>query len=734
MDRELDQTLILPMDSPLATLERVGGKAASLARLAAAGLPVPPGFHVTTHAYLRFVSENHLEDSILAAAAQVSAELPATLEAAAAQIRSMIAWGTMPEDIALAIVRGYQGLGADDPPVAVRSSATAEDLPETSFAGQQDTYLNLRGGDQVLEAVQRCWESLWTARALGYRARLGIAPGDVALAVVVQQLVPADAAGVLFTANPLSGERGKVMINAAWGLGEALVGGYVTPDTLVVDKKTGAVHSQEISDKEVMTVRLDQGTGNAPVPAEKRNLPVLSPGQAGELTHTCARIEELYGVPLDVEWALSGGQFFILQARPITALPEPPARLDWPLPRPKGRYARSSVIELLPDPLSPLFATLGVPAWNDAYRELALHVGLARAMPTNFLVTINDYAYYDASQFGAWQMLAALPRLIPTAFRWLGRASARWADEARPRYAAAIGAWAGRDLSTAPATQLVGGAQEIVQAAADHYLTIQSGILPVAYMSETLFTSFYTRIIKRRDDPPALDFMLGFDSAGILAEKSLYDLANWTRTQPDLTGYLPPPRARRSPRRTSPRPLPLPTKTPGASSEPGLTIISNASATPSMTLISPSPSPPRSLRHCSKRSSTSSPRRRAARSSARQIRPRLAVWRSKSWPRGSSGCGCAGSRACCGGRSAMRRYARMRSPMWGWAGRSCAACCTRSVGGSPQPMRSPTATTCSGSSSTRSYSQRVPSMQTIPSRIIANGSQSAARSGSGTDR
>jgi len=530
--------LILGLDSPDATLELVGGKGASLARLAAAGLPVPAGFHVTTLAYHRFVSENHLAESILPAAAQVRADDPATLDGASAQIRSLIEQGTIPDDIAGPIRRSYGELGAADPPVAVRSSATAEDLPGLSFAGQQDTYLNVHGGERVLEAVKRCWASLWTARALGYRARAGILPEDVAIAVVVQQLVAADVAGVLFTANPVTGARDLVMISAAWGLGEAIVGGHVTPDTFVVDKQTSAIRSQDIAEKSVMTVRLPEGTRDLPVPSDKRKEAALLPAQAAELARIGARIEELYGLPMDIEWALQDGRPFILQARPITALPEPRATLDWPLPCPKGRYARSSVIELLPDPLSPLFATLAVPAWNAAYRELAGALGLRRMMPERFLVTINDYAYYDTGSFGAWQMMLALPRVMWRGLGWIRRAQARWADEARPRYAAVIGDWAARDLGTTPATRLLEGAREILQAAAGHYLTIQSGILPAATMSEMVFNGFYQRIIKREGEPPALDFLLGFDSAPIRAEKSLYDLATWARTREEVAGYL----------------------------------------------------------------------------------------------------------------------------------------------------------------------------------------------------
>jgi pyruvate,water dikinase len=287
-----------------------------------------------------------------------------------------------------------------------------------------------------------------------------------------------------------------------------------------------------------MTVRLAEGTRDEAVPAEKRQQPALQPQQAAELARLGARIEELYGRPMDIEWALHDGRIFLVQARPITALPEPRAALDWTLPQPKGRYVRSSVIELLPDPLSPLFATLALPLWSAAMRGLMQSVGLARALSDPILVTINDYAYYDFSRFGAWPVVLALPRLIPRAIDWMRRAQARWADEARPRYGAVVDAWAARDLGTAPTVQLLEGARAITQAAADHYLTIQSSILPVAYTSEMIFAGFYHRLIKRKDDPPALTFLLGFDSAPILAEKSLYDLATWARDHGELAGYL----------------------------------------------------------------------------------------------------------------------------------------------------------------------------------------------------
>jgi phosphoenolpyruvate synthase/pyruvate phosphate dikinase len=209
------KSYILPLSDPQATLETVGGKGMSLAKLANAGLPVPDGFHITTQAYNQFVHENNLQDGIHDALQQADTSHPTTLEKVSAAIRRLFDEASIPGELANAIVSAYAALPGSNPAVAVRSSATAEDLPEASFAGQQDTFLNISGADRVLEAVKKCWSSLWTARAIVYRARQNIPPESVALAVVVQLLVNAEAAGILFTANPLNGKRDQAIINAA---------------------------------------------------------------------------------------------------------------------------------------------------------------------------------------------------------------------------------------------------------------------------------------------------------------------------------------------------------------------------------------------------------------------------------------------------------------------------------------------------------------------------------------
>src|SRR5262245_19826386 len=224
-----------------------GGKGANLGELLRAGLPVPPGFVVATDAYHLFVSANSLQPEIERLARDAPPGDMAALEGAARAVAALFDGGAMPALITAAVREAYARLR--EPPVAVRSSATAEDLPGASFAGQMETYLNVRGAEAVLAAVRRCWASLWTARALSYRANQGIPPDAVSLAVLVQELLEADAAGVLFTADPVNGRRDRMVIDAVWGLGEALVGGQVTPDHWVADARTGTVLEARVARK-----------------------------------------------------------------------------------------------------------------------------------------------------------------------------------------------------------------------------------------------------------------------------------------------------------------------------------------------------------------------------------------------------------------------------------------------------------------------------------------------------
>jgi len=302
-------------------LAEVGGKGINLCKLSLARFPVPPGFVVTTAAYAGFVRENRLGGRIAQLAASIDQGDAAAIDAGSAQIRALFNEHPMPPALAEEILRAYRLLqDAGGQRVAVRSSATAEDLPEASFAGQQDTYLNVRGEEALLRAVQSCWGSLWTARAVAYRAKQKTAAEGLAMAVVVQQMVLADAAGILFTANPVSGARDEIVINAAWGLGEAVVGGEVTPDHIVVEKAGGKIKEMTVSEKAAMTAVTESGTQAVALDDDRRRARVLGDDEVARLAEIGRQIELYYGAPQDIEWAVAAGQFAVLQARPIRGL------------------------------------------------------------------------------------------------------------------------------------------------------------------------------------------------------------------------------------------------------------------------------------------------------------------------------------------------------------------------------------------------------------------------------
>jgi pyruvate,water dikinase len=319
--------LILPFDAiDREAVSVAGGKAANLGELVRAGFPVPPGFCVTTAAYEVVADGAGLEPS-LAALATADAGDTGRLAELAGEARRRLTEADVPEVLGRAISEAYEKLGAGVP-VAVRSSATAEDLPGASFAGQQDTYLNVVGVGAVLEAVRRCWASLWTDRAVSYRATNGIDPRGVRLAVVVQRMVEVSVAGVLFTANPVTGKRHQAVIDASSGLGEAVVSGAVNPDHFVANTATGEIVERRLGDKRVAIVaRTGGGTERVELATDEEEAS-LSDAQILVLAELGGRVEEHYGAPQDTEWAIDGdGGVWLLQARPITTLYPLPAEI-----------------------------------------------------------------------------------------------------------------------------------------------------------------------------------------------------------------------------------------------------------------------------------------------------------------------------------------------------------------------------------------------------------------------
>jgi len=318
---------IIPFTSPKATLETAGGKGANLVRLTRAGFDVPRGFIISTAAYREFVNTNGLDGGIRESIQGLKPEDADALENASQKIRTAFSGGKMPAEIAKAIQAAYAE--HDQQPVAVRSSATAEDLLDLSFAGQQDTYLNVIGDEQLVKAVVDCWSSLWTARAIGYRIRNQIPHEDASLAIVVQEMVQSDVSGVLFTANPLTGALDESVIDATFGLGEALVSGQVEPDHFVVshlpqgglfgDDKGWGVREKLLGSKSIST-RSKAGGGVESIAEKSESKQTLIDDQIKQLAETGQHIQKEYDAPQDIEWAFADGTLYILQSRSITSL------------------------------------------------------------------------------------------------------------------------------------------------------------------------------------------------------------------------------------------------------------------------------------------------------------------------------------------------------------------------------------------------------------------------------
>jgi pyruvate,water dikinase len=305
----------------------VGGKNASLGELIRADIPVPPGFSVTTEAYFEFISGG-LKDRIQEILSRIDLQDVASLEKASKTIRQLMAEAPMPKRIEEEIGSNYQALAqvfdAPNLPVAVRSSATAEDLPGASFAGQQDTFLWVQGRDEVLEKIKLCISSLFTPRAISYRMKMGFTHEKVLISVGVQKIVDARAAGVMFTINPINGDPSKVVIEGNWGLGETVVSGLCNPDKFVVDKVTMEIE-RTISQKciECIYDPKRKEVLHADISPDRREVPCIEDEEITELARYAKRVEEYYKCPQDIEWAIDKQKpfpfnIFMVQSRPET--------------------------------------------------------------------------------------------------------------------------------------------------------------------------------------------------------------------------------------------------------------------------------------------------------------------------------------------------------------------------------------------------------------------------------
>ena len=380
-----------PIKTTQNDLDLVGGKGRSLARMSCADFDVPGGFLVTTDAYKKFIADSDLKSKIIELAKPELRDGYPNFELSSKEINKIIQNAKIDANIVDQIKVAYQQLDQANLSVAVRSSANAEDLPDFSFAGQQETFLNVSGEDEVVSSVKKCWSSLWTAQAISYRHQNGIDQSSVAMGVVVQVMIPSEVSGILFTANPTNGERSEMIVNSSFGLGEAVVGGQVTPDTFIVDRTTLTSKETILGPKEHQIVYDgDQGIKIEKVSESNQGISSLSDSMLTELCNAALKVEALYeGKPQDIEWAFCNGKLHLLQSRPITNLPVQPIEVDWTPPSPAKYVARRQIVENMPDPLCPLFEELYLLRGLELVRPEG--AGMVGGGP--LFVTVNGYGY-----------------------------------------------------------------------------------------------------------------------------------------------------------------------------------------------------------------------------------------------------------------------------------------------------------------------------------------------------
>ncbi len=300
-----------------------GGKGANLGEMTQAGLPVPPGFTITTPAYRRFTETTGILDQIKELLQDLNVDDNQALQQTAEAAKQIVVQAEMPKDVAKLITDAYQKLckqEGEELYVAVRSSATAEDTAEASFAGMNETFLNVRGDKDVIESVKKCWASLYGARVIFYRVKRGFESWGMEMGVIVQKMADADKAGVAFTQNPSTGAPNEIIIEAAWGLADPVVAGQVSPDYYMVDKNSLDILKQQVKFKKFMRVRRDGQTVDIDLPDEQANKQVLTVDEIREVAKICRDIEDHYGWGQDIEWAIEDDALYIVQSRPITTL------------------------------------------------------------------------------------------------------------------------------------------------------------------------------------------------------------------------------------------------------------------------------------------------------------------------------------------------------------------------------------------------------------------------------
>jgi pyruvate,water dikinase len=404
----MEQMILFFSEVNQSHLPRVGGKGANLGELTAAVFPVPPGFCVTTSAYRSFIQTSSAMDNLFDSLDRINPDDLAEIQDLGRHIRDHLESLEMPVAIQTGILEAWQSMGTDKA-YAVRSSATAEDLPGASFAGQQETYLNVRGAWQLLQAVKKCWASLFTDRAISYRAMNNFDHRSVFLSVVAQQMVFPEVSGIMFTADPISGHRKTTVIDASFGLGEALVSGIVSADLYHV--RSGQISFKQISQKKVAIYsKPDGGTVTEEVPLEQQSVQALPDDKILDLAALGAKAQAHYGSEQDIEWCWAEGTFYIVQSRPITSL--------YPVPRVKDQrlhlFLSLGHMQMMTEPMRPLGISVLRTLFPIGKSSLREESELAQEAGSRLFADITDLLHYP-------QIRKRLPDLLSNVDELFGR-------------------------------------------------------------------------------------------------------------------------------------------------------------------------------------------------------------------------------------------------------------------------------------------------------------------------
>ena len=302
--------------------ELVGGKGANLGEMTRAGFPVPPGFVITVNAYQSFLKENNLEGKIYPLLNKLDVDNAADLETVAKAVQRMVLGSPVPDSVVKEIFAAYKKLSGAfrQELVAVRSSATAEDMPGASFAGQQATYFNIKGEANLVNSVRQCWASLFSPRSIFYRVQNKFSHEHVLIAVVVQKMIQSEASGVMFSINPVTNEKDRIVIESIWGIGELIVQGSVIPDSYIVQKETFDILTKEVSTQDVQLTKHNGLTKQVRVPSEIRQKQKITDGEIIALARFADKLQKHYYYPQDIEWAKEKGKLYITQTRPVTTI------------------------------------------------------------------------------------------------------------------------------------------------------------------------------------------------------------------------------------------------------------------------------------------------------------------------------------------------------------------------------------------------------------------------------